>query len=220
MFANDLTIMNRIKEIIEKKGIKQIWLAEQLGKSYNMVNSYVQNRRQPSLEDLFRIAKVLKVDVRELLDTDALIRNERPDGSLEADEFVGENARTINLPLIGSIACGSPILAIENIETEIPVSVDLIKGSSKHFLLRAVGNSMNNAGIKDGDLVLVKQQSTAENGDKVVALIDDAATIKEFHKTREAIVLKPCSTEQKHKPIILTRDFKIQGIVITTIPSL
>lgn len=59
--------MNRIKEVLERKGIKQIWLAEQLGKSYNMVNSYAQNRRQPSLEDLYRIAKILDVEVKDLL---------------------------------------------------------------------------------------------------------------------------------------------------------
>jgi transcriptional regulator with XRE-family HTH domain len=59
--------MNRIKEVLEEKGIKQIWLAEQLGKSYNMVNSYVQNRRQPSIEDLYRIGKILNVEARELL---------------------------------------------------------------------------------------------------------------------------------------------------------
>lgn len=59
--------MNRIKEVLESKGIKQTWLAEKLGKSYNMVNSYVQNRRQPSLEDLYRIAKILEVDAKELL---------------------------------------------------------------------------------------------------------------------------------------------------------
>lgn len=59
--------MNRIKEVIEQKGIKQIWLSEQLGKSYNMVNSYVQNRRQPSIEDLYKIAEILSVDVTELL---------------------------------------------------------------------------------------------------------------------------------------------------------
>ncbi len=59
--------MNRIKEVLEKKGIKQIWLAEQLGKSYNMVNSYAQNRRQPSLEDLYKIASILNVEVNELL---------------------------------------------------------------------------------------------------------------------------------------------------------
>lgn len=59
--------MNRIKDVLEGKGIKQIWLAEQLGKSYNMVHSYVQNKRQPSLEDLYKIAKILNVEVNELL---------------------------------------------------------------------------------------------------------------------------------------------------------
>ena len=59
--------MNRIKEVLEKKGIKQIWLAEQLEKSYNMVNSYAQNRRQPSLENLYRIANILNVEINELL---------------------------------------------------------------------------------------------------------------------------------------------------------
>ena len=59
--------MNRIKEVLEDRGIKQIWLAEKLGKSYNMVNGYVQNRRQPSLEDLYKIAKILDVDISNLL---------------------------------------------------------------------------------------------------------------------------------------------------------
>ncbi|MGO2357207.1 helix-turn-helix domain-containing protein [Mesonia sp.] len=61
--------MNRIKEVLEKKGIKQVWLAEQLGKSFNTVNGYVQNRKQPSLEILYEIAKILEVDVKDLLNT-------------------------------------------------------------------------------------------------------------------------------------------------------
>ena len=59
--------MNRIKEVLEKKGIKQIWLAEKLGKSYNMVNGYVQNRQQPRLEVLFEIARILEVEVKDLI---------------------------------------------------------------------------------------------------------------------------------------------------------
>lgn len=59
--------MNRIKDVLEEKGIKQIWLAEQLGKSYNMVNSYVQNRRQPSIECLYEIAEILNMEAKELL---------------------------------------------------------------------------------------------------------------------------------------------------------
>ena len=59
--------MNRIKEVLENKGIKQTWLAEQLGKSYNMVNAYVQNRQQPRLEDLYKIAEILQVDIKDLI---------------------------------------------------------------------------------------------------------------------------------------------------------
>ena len=59
--------MNRIKEILDTKGIKQTWLSEQMNKSYNIINFYVQNRRQPSLDDLYKIAEILKVDVKELL---------------------------------------------------------------------------------------------------------------------------------------------------------
>ena len=59
--------MNRIKEVLEQKGIKQIWLSEQMGKSYNMVNAYAKNRRQPSLEDLYKIAKILNIDIKELI---------------------------------------------------------------------------------------------------------------------------------------------------------
>ena len=64
--------MNRIKEVLEQKGIKQTWLAEKLGKSYNMVNSYCQNRRQPSVEDLFRIGELLSIDPKDLLITNNL----------------------------------------------------------------------------------------------------------------------------------------------------
>jgi len=68
--------MNRIKEVLEEKGIKQIWLAEQLGKSYNMVNSYVQNRRQPSIECLYEIAEILKIEAKDLLvKSDNLLNN-------------------------------------------------------------------------------------------------------------------------------------------------
>lgn len=59
--------MNRIKEVLDRKGIKQVWLADQLGKSYNMVHSYAQNKRQPRIDDLYKIAEILNVDVKELL---------------------------------------------------------------------------------------------------------------------------------------------------------
>ncbi len=126
---------------------------------------------------------------------------------------------TVPIPLIGTVAAGSPILAEENVEAQILVSKSLARGPHTYFLLRVQGDSMNRAGINNGDLVLVRQQQTAENGEKVVALIDDKATVKELHVSRDAVVLHPRSSNKKHKPIILQRDVLIQGVVIATIPN-
>lgn len=78
---------------------------------------------------------------------------------------------------------------------------------------------MDEGGINNGDFVLVRQQSSAENGDTVVAIINDEATIKEFHSTKNAVILKPKSSNPQHVPIILTSDFQIQGVVVKTIPN-
>ncbi len=147
----------------------------------------------------------------------------RADGSIQMVQDLQNtisHARTVNIPLVGNVACGTPILAEENIEGYFPVSTQLAKPGHEYFLLRANGDSMNRAGINDGDLVLVEQQSTADEGDKVVALIDDAATVKKFHIGDGAVVLRPQSNNPQHKPIILTEDFQIQGVVKATIPSL
>ncbi len=207
--------MNRIKEVLKAKGIKQTWLAERLEKSYNMVNSYAKNRRQPSLEDLFKIAKILDVAVAELLETHTSKKtyDSMQPTILEVSEGEEEYEKMINIPVLGNVACGFPLSAEENIETEISVSTKLIRKDKKYFILRAIGDSMNKASIDDGDLVLIRKEQTAEDGDRVVALIDDEATIKEFKNNVDHIVLLPRSTTKEHQPIILTRDFKIQGIV-------
>jgi repressor LexA len=111
------------------------------------------------------------------------------------------------------------MLAIQNVEATIPVSDKLAKGNHRYFLLRVSGNSMNRAGIRNGDLALVRQQSTAEPGQNVVALIDDEATVKRLRLTPDAIVLEPVSTDPKFRPIILDREFAIQGVVVGTIPA-
>lgn len=125
---------------------------------------------------------------------------------------------TVRIPLVGSVACGTPLLAQENVEAFIPVSTALAKRGSKYFLLRAQGDSMNEAGIEDGNILLVRQQDTADNGQKVVALIDDEATVKLFERTDSAVILRPKSTNKKHVPIILTDNCKIQGTVVAVLP--
>ena len=126
---------------------------------------------------------------------------------------------TVEVPLVGSIACGTPIFAEENIQTYISISTRMAKKGSKYFLLRALGDSMDEAGINSGDLLLIRQQETAENGDKVVALINDKATMKIFERTRDAVILRPKSKNKDHKPIILTDNCMIQGVVVAVLPS-
>lgn len=130
------------------------------------------------------------------------------------------NERTVPVPLVGSVSCGTPVLAKENINAIIPVSEKLAKPPHRYFLLRAQGDSMNLTGIDDGDLVLIKQQQVANNGDVVVALIDDEATIKKFYTKKGMVILKPNSTNAVHQPIILTKDLQVQGVVVSSFPNI
>lgn len=126
---------------------------------------------------------------------------------------------TVEIPLVGSAPCGAPLLAEENVQCMIPVSTRLARPRQRYFLLRAVGDSMTEAGIGDGSLVLVRQQPSAEIGDVVVALVDDEATIKELRPSADAVVLMPRSRNKAHKPIVLRRDFQVQGVVVATLPQ-
>lgn len=124
-------------------------------------------------------------------------------------------SKKFNIPLVGAVACGQPILATENIEAYIPYQVN---GDPKeYFFLRAVGDSMNKAGIENNDLVLIKKQQTAKPGDKVLALVGDDATIKIFQNGNGCAVLEPRSTNPEHKPIYVFDNLQIQGKVMTTL---
>lgn len=144
----------------------------------------------------------------------------RRDKKLQLLKGASENStreRTVQVPLVGSAPCGLPMLAEQNIEAMIPVSARLARPPHRYFLLRAIGTSMNRAGIQNGDLVLVRQQSAAESGNIVVALIDDEATIKVFKPSGDVIKLLPKSSSDEHKPIIMNTNFRVQGVVQATI---
>ncbi|MCK4344522.1 MAG: repressor LexA [Bacteroidales bacterium] len=189
-------------------------------RNYLMNHGYIPSVRKLQIELGYKSPRSAAIVIENLVKKGILKKKE--DGGLQLILHKSvldssDRAETIDVPLVGTVLCGTPIFAQENIEAYIPVSVKLAKPSNKYFLLSAKGDSMNEKGINDGDLVLVKQQQTAENGDNVVALIDDEATIKEFLHKGSTIVLQPRSTNRKHQPIILTSDFRIQGIVITSI---
>jgi repressor LexA len=189
-------------------------------------NSLVHKGRTPTVRELMAALGYKSPrsaqDVLEQLAGKGIIRK-RPHGDYQlvtSPDFGVLHAQTVDVPLLGTIAAGAPIFAEENLEGYIPVSTSLAKPGAQYFLLHVRGDSMVNADINDGDLVLVRQQPVAEEGQIVVALIDGEATVKEFRRGKGVMVLNPRSRNSEHKPIIVTEDFQIQGVVISAIPKL
>lgn len=126
------------------------------------------------------------------------------------DEFNLNRREMVNVPVIGRVAAGEPILATQNISDYFPIPAEFMP-NTQTFMLMVKGESMINAGIFDGDMILVLQQQTARNGDMVVALVDDSATVKTFYREDGYIRLQP--ENESMDPIIVT-DAVILGKVI------
>lgn len=125
------------------------------------------------------------------------------------DMFNLTRREVVNVPIIGSVAAGQPILASENIENYFPIPAEFVPNQDV-FMLRVKGDSMINAGIFHGDNILVRQQPTASNGDMVVALLDDSATVKTYYKENGHYRLQP---ENDTMEPIITDDVTVLGIV-------
>jgi hypothetical protein len=127
----------------------------------------------------------------------------------------------INIPLFDSVGCGELMFADSTAQEMIPIKSELMSKGSKYFVLRTSGDSMNLAGINDGDLVLCRKNYHPEEGNNVVALIGDDATIKEYRRENGMVVLKPKSSNPKHKALKFTNneEIKIQGVVIKVLEN-
>jgi repressor LexA len=128
----------------------------------------------------------------------------------DRDERIAGTTGVVRLPVVGAVAAGMPMLAEENIEQTIPLPIDVVREDST-FVLRVKGDSMIDAGILDGDFVVVRQQAIADNGDIVVALIDDEATVKRFFREPDRVRLQP---ENPTMEPIYARDVAIMGKVV------
>lgn len=186
-------ILEYIKEMILKKGyppaVREICEAVHL-KSTSSVHSHLESlekngyiRRDPT-----------KPRTIEILD----------------DDFALTRREVVNVPVIGTVAAGTPILAEQNIEDYLPIPAEMLP-NKEVFMLKVKGNSMIEAGIYSGDKVIVAKQPDAENGDKVVALVDDSATVKTFYKENSHFRLQPENSTMD--PIILDH-VEILGKVI------
>ena len=134
--------------------------------------------------------------------------NGNPIDSIRKDFYVQKEL--VDVPVIGKITAGAPILAVENITDTFPIPLDFV-GNSDSFMLTVRGESMIEAGILDGDYILVRKQNNAVNGEIIVALIDEEATVKTFYKEKDHIRLQP---ENSTMDPIIVPDCKVLGKVI------
>ena len=130
------------------------------------------------------------------------------------DSSINASLTAVELPLVGYIAAGEPIEAIENELTTVMISSDMVSKSKRCFVLQVKGSSMINEGIMDGDYVVLKQQETAENGQIVVALIDnDFATLKKFYKEKDGKIRLQPANDNMDPIVVNSNQVKIQGVV-------
>ncbi|MBI5807050.1 MAG: transcriptional repressor LexA [Ignavibacteriales bacterium] len=202
---NELTdrqkdILDFIQQFAEANGYPPTY--REIGKHFNIVSTFGVKRHIDALAKKGFIMVTSKTSR-----TIAVVND-------ELNKFKNPNDNTIGLPIIGRVAAGYPILAEENIEGRLILDSSLIGNKESCFGLRVQGDSMINAGIFEGDLVIVSPQSTANNGDIIIALLHDEATLKKYERRNNKIYLVP--ENEKYKPIEVdnNEEFSIIGKVI------
>lgn len=132
----------------------------------------------------------------------------------------GTNIQLVSIPVMASVGCDDlSVIVNERHDEFLEVDASLIGDKKDVIAVRAIGNSMNDAGIENGDYVLIEKTEVSQNGDKVVAIVGDMVTVKKIERKRGVTILWPQSKDSKYKPIILQEDFKIAGKVICTVPA-
>ena len=182
-----------------------------------------RNGGQPSVEELrceLGVASTRTVfRYLQMLEADGAIKRRPGAPGVKLLKPRAEGAQTRAVPVVGRVAAGALMLAEENIEGWIHLPKALARpASDKFFLLRVRGTSMNRAKvggntIEDGDLILVRQQPVARNGDIIVGMVDGEATVKTMVKAPGYVILKPESKDNSHSPIVVDRDFRVAGKV-------
>ena len=195
---------------------------ELMDKIIKFVDSqYNMTGRTPTMEEIAVKMEITKGCVsnyiKEMAERKLIVNNGGSRGIM-TKTMSKSKLSVLQVPVVGSIACGTPLLAEENIECYLPISKELL-GNGKFFILKANGDSMKNANICNGDCVVVRQQETAEEGQIVVALINDEATLKRYYldKKNKQIRLHP---ENDTMQDMFFKSIVIQGIAVKVIKDL
>lgn len=191
---------------------------EKLNSVMNFITEYInEHNYPPTVREICISAKVTSSATAQyyldkLEEMGKIKRSTARNRSIElVDKEPLNRVAVSTIPLVGTVACGNPILATENIQDSLAFSKNILSGDSDElFALEIQGDSMINIGILNGDIVIVKKQNTAQNGEIVVALIDEGATVKRFFKESNSIRLQP--ENDYIKPIIVP-NCEILGIV-------
>lgn len=187
-------ILEFIKEEIRKKGYPPA--VREIGEAVGLLSSSTVHGHLQTLEDKGYIRRdPTKPRAIEILDSSSDLQDSK---------------KVVHVPIIGRVTAGQPILAVENVEGTFPLPADLVTHDNV-FMLRVQGESMIEAGILNGDLIIVRQQNEARNGEIVVALIGEEATVKRFFKERTLIRLQP---ENSSMEPIYSQNVTILGKVV------
>ena len=181
-------------------------------KNFTNINGFPPSYREISAGVNIKSTNSVKKYIDRLVEKKLIVKHDNKSRSINYIHNREERKMDlVAIPLIGRVAAGTPILAIENIEDEFVMSKSIFGTNQELFMLKIAGDSMINIGIDDGDYVVVKKQENAENGDIVVAYIDGYATVKNFYKEGMFIRLQP--QNELYKPII-TNECKVLGKVV------
>lgn len=178
----------KIKEFRLKRGMSQEELADLLGTTKQTVSRYETGERKANQDVLFKLSEIFKVSIDDFFPS-------KKENEVKSIVFT-------KLPIVGAVSCGNGVLAYQEIEGYEEVPSSWLNGG-EYFFLRAKGDSMINARIMDGDLLLIRRQDDVENGEIAVVLIDDEAVLKRVYKTGDNVILQ--SENPKYQPIILTK---------------
>lgn len=191
--------------------------SEKQSEIYKFLKTYTENKGYPpSVREIceavdLKSTSTVHGHLKRLEKKGFIKRDPTKPRALEIVELNASKREMINIPIVGKVTAGTPILATENIEDSFPIPLEYIKHDRELFILRVSGESMIDAGINDGDLAIIEQCTTALNGDIIVALIENEATIKRFFKEENHIRLQP---ENKTMNPILVNDCTILGKLV------
>lgn len=190
----------RLGSLLSELGISQQELSDKSGVLKSSISQYLTERATPSNINAGKMAKVLSVDPLWLMGYDVPMRKENSDSGTKFDNIFPIQVH--KYPLLGELACGEPIFMSEERENYVMSGTDI----KADFCLIAKGDSMINARIMDGDIVFIRRQPEAENGEIATVAIDDEATLKRFYRDEETGTITLVAENPAYSPMVFTEE--------------